>query len=54
VSPVVEKTDGRPMRIQADVHRARQVLGFQAELSLFEGLSQMFKQMRSHQEVVVS
>ncbi len=54
VSPVVKRTDVRPMRIQADVRRARQVLGFQAEISLFAGLSQMLEQVRSHQEVVAS
>lgn len=41
ISPVVERTDVRPMRIQADVRRARRVLGFQTEISLLEGLSQM-------------
>jgi UDP-glucose 4-epimerase len=41
ISPVVERTDVRPMRIQADVRKARQVLGFQTEISLLEGLSQM-------------
>ncbi len=54
VSPAVERTDVRPMRIQGDVRRARQVLGFQVEISLFAGLSHMLEQVRSHQEVVAS
>ncbi|MDH4136376.1 MAG: NAD-dependent epimerase/dehydratase family protein [Anaerolineae bacterium] len=53
-SPVVERTDGRPMRIQADVCRARQVLGFQTEISLLEGLSQMLALERTHQEAVAT
>lgn len=54
MSPVVERTGVRPMRIQADVRRARQVLGFQAEISLAEGLSQMLEQERPYQEVVAT
>jgi UDP-glucose 4-epimerase len=52
ISPVVEETRSiRPMRIQTDVHRVREVLGFEAEISLSEGLSQMFEQERIRQEV---
>jgi UDP-glucose 4-epimerase len=50
MSPVVERTSVRPMRIQADVHKARQVLGFEAEIPLSEGVSQMLELERSHQE----
>jgi hypothetical protein len=36
------------LRIQADVRKARKVLGFQAEIPLFAGLSQMLGLERSH------
>jgi len=54
MNPVVEKTDARPMRLQADVRKARRVLGFEAEISLSEGLSQMLELERSHQEMVAT
>jgi UDP-glucose 4-epimerase len=54
IRPVVERTDVCPMRIQADVHKARQVLGFEAEIPLSEGVSQMLKLERSHQEATAT
>lgn len=52
VNPVIEKTDVRPMRLQADGRQARRMLGFQAEIPLSEGLSQLLELERSHREVV--
>lgn len=48
MSPRVEKAGVRPMRIQADEHKARKVLGFEAEIPLSVGLSQMLELERSH------
>lgn len=54
VNPVMKKTDARPMQIQADTRKARQMLGFEAEIPLSEGISQMLELERSHQETVTT
>lgn len=54
MSPRVEKTDVRPMRIQADMRKARRMLGFEAEVSLSEGLSRMLKVERSQRGLEVA
>lgn len=43
MSPMVERADVRPMRIKADACKAKRLLGFEAEVPLSEGLSQMFE-----------
>jgi UDP-glucose 4-epimerase len=42
----IEGTKQEPMRMQADVRRAKQVLGFEAQVGLREGLSQLITSQR--------
>ncbi|MBI4504029.1 MAG: NAD-dependent epimerase/dehydratase family protein [Chloroflexi bacterium] len=46
LSPVVEVGDGPPLRIQADTHKARTVLGFAAQVALRDGLAEMLELAR--------
>jgi UDP-glucose 4-epimerase len=54
MSPVVERENVCPMRIQADVRKARKVLGFEAESPSDKGLSHMLELERSHQEAMAT
>jgi nucleoside-diphosphate-sugar epimerase len=42
----IEGTKQEPMRMQADVRRAKKVLGFEAQVGLREGLSQLIESQR--------
>ncbi len=43
LKPLVEDQEAQPIRIQADIHRAKERLGFQAEITLASGLSHMLE-----------
>jgi len=39
-------TNERPMQLQADIRRAQQALGFQPQVSLCQGLTELFEALR--------
>lgn len=43
LKPLIESQKTSSLRIQADIWKAKEVLGFQADIALSEGLSQMLK-----------
>lgn len=43
LKPLIESQEVQPLRIQADTRKAKERLGFQAEITLTSGLNQMIK-----------